>query len=322
MLYIENNCKDPHYNLAFEEYVFRNVRPDEKILLLWQNEPSVIIGSYQNTAEEINEEYIRENGIHVVRRITGGGAVYHDLGNMNYSLIAPSEGLAFDFKRFTQPLVDTLRSLGVNAELSGRNDVLIDGMKFSGNAQHHSSGRVLHHGTIMFDSDLSHVADALKVRAAKFESKSVKSVRSRVTNILPHLPEPITLSEFKAAFLKHMDESEGLETYALPAEDLADIEKLRREKYDTWEWNFGRSPASNVVMTKKYDCGLVDYRMNIKHGIIEEMNITGDFFCSRDLGALCEAFRGIPYTYEAVAEVIEKSGAAEYFPGIDPSDIV
>ena len=197
MFYIKNSCNNPYYNLAFEEYVFYNIAPEEEILVLWQNEPSVIVGKYQNTIEEINSDYIEKNSINVVRRNTGGGSVYHDLGNINYSLIVPVDNLLFDFKTFTDPLVKTLKSLGISAEQSGRNDVTIGGQKFSGNAQFHANGRLLHHGTILFNSDLSNVSEALKVKPLKIESKSIKSVRSRVTNILPHLKTPISIEEFK-----------------------------------------------------------------------------------------------------------------------------
>ena len=201
MLYIENTNTDATYNLAFEEYVFTrfaDFQPgcqqgepagEEPILLLWQNGPSVIIGRYQNTAEEINADFIREKGIAVVRRNTGGGAVYHDLGNLNFSLIAAkARSTGVDFDTFTAPVVGALRSAGIRAEKSGRNDILAEGRKFSGNAQHISKGVVLHHGTLMFDVHMEDVARALHVKEGKFRSKATKSVRSRVTNLKPLFP--------------------------------------------------------------------------------------------------------------------------------------
>ena len=171
MIYIRNDSNDPHFNLAFEEYVFSNICSDDTILLLWQNEPSVIVGKHQNTIEEINIDYIN-----VVRRITGGGAVYHDLGNLNYSFLIPDVKADIDFMTFTRPLTDALKSLGINAVQTGRNDVTVDGMKISGNAQFYKDGILLHHGTILFDSDLENVKDTLKVKAGKIESKGIKNI--------------------------------------------------------------------------------------------------------------------------------------------------
>lgn len=189
MIYIENTSHDPTWNLAFEEYAFTKLDYDEPILLLWQNGPSVIIGRYQNTLEEINYDFIRENGISVVRRNTGGGAVYHDLGNLNYSFIIPDVESKVDFRTFTIPVVKALQSYGIPAEQTGRNDILADGKKFSGNAQQFSRGRLLHHGTLMFDVHMENVAKALQVKEGKFRSKATKSVRSRVTNLKPLFAE-------------------------------------------------------------------------------------------------------------------------------------
>ena len=207
MIYIENNSSDPAYNLAFEEYVFTKTDYDEPILLLWQNGPSVIVGKFQNTLEEINYDYIRQKGIKVVRRNTGGGAVYHDLGNLNYSFIIPNAESKVDFKTFTTPIVKALRSYGIDAEQTGRNDILAGGKKFSGNAQQISGGRLLHHGTLMFDVHMEAVADALKVKPGKFKSKATKSVRSRVTNLKPLFLEgrdgcDMTVQEFKELLLE------------------------------------------------------------------------------------------------------------------------
>ena len=191
MLYIRNETTNPFYNLAMEEYLF-NLNDKTDYLLLWRNEPTIVIGKHQNTIEEINSDYVREKQIHIVRRITGGGAVYHDLGNLNYSLIIKSdyEG-GYDFRKFTLPIVKALERLNIKAEQSGRNDITIDGKKFSGNAQFVSKGKLLHHGTLLFDSEMEELAKALKVSKDKIESKGIKSVRSRVTNIKEFLQDDI-----------------------------------------------------------------------------------------------------------------------------------
>jgi len=196
MKYIFNPSTDPHFNLALEEYVMTNCKDGETYFLLWQNEPSIIIGKHQNTVEEINSSFVKDNNIHVVRRLSGGGAVYHDLGNLNFTFIIGSgkEGM-FDFGKFTQPIVKMLQSRGVNAELNGRNDLTIEGKKFSGNSQYIKNNRLLHHGTLLFNSNLEDVAKALMVSGEKIESKGVKSIRSRVTNILEHMADKISVLE-------------------------------------------------------------------------------------------------------------------------------
>ncbi|MDO4869015.1 MAG: lipoate--protein ligase [Bacillota bacterium] len=325
LIYIENNATDPHYNLAFEEYVFRHA--ETPVLLLWQNEPSVIIGKYQNTSEEINQDFIRKQGIHVVRRNTGGGAVYHDLGNLNYSFVIPDAETKVDFGTFTTPVVKALRSQGIPAEQTGRNDILVDGRKFSGNAQQFSDRRLLHHGTIMFDVDTENVAKALKVKPGKFRSKAVKSVRSRVTNLKPYFDQQGAraqirdAAEFKALLLEWFRREYDMREVELAAEQLAEIQKLREEKYDTYDWNYGRSPKADVTRGGFFRCGYVEFGFRLKANKVQEVKITGDFFAARDITELEERFHGCEYTPEGILSVLSEADLVSYLGDVTAGEL-
>ena len=245
--YLDLMTTDPSYNLAMEQYVFDCLPRDRMYFMLWQNDNAIIVGKYQNTIAEINEETVRERGIRVVRRLSGGGAVYHDMGNLNFTFITDvGESNALDLKLFCEPVVRTLATLGVKAEVNGRNDITIDGKKFSGNSQYIRQGRVMHHGTIMFDSDLSVVSEALRVDPTKIQTKGIRSVRSRVTNVAEHLPEKVTLPEFRRILLENILKENPGEAYPLTQDDLAAVEKLRAERYATWDWNYGFSPVCTM----------------------------------------------------------------------------
>ena len=234
--YLDLMTTDPSYNLAMEQYVFDCLPRDRMYFMLWQNGNAIIVGKYQNTISEINEEAVRERGIRVVRRLSGGGAVYHDMGNLNFTFITDADGSGtLDMKLFCEPVVRTLAALGVKAEVNGRNDITIDGKKFSGNSQYLRQGRVMHHGTIMFDSDLSVVGEALRVDPTKIQTKGIRSVRSRVTNVAEHLPERVTLPEFRRILLENILRENPGEEYPLTPDDLAAVEKLRdNEKFRAW----------------------------------------------------------------------------------------
>lgn len=337
MIYIENTCTDPAYNLAFEEYVFMETGYDEPVLLLWQNGPSVIIGRYQNTIEEINYDYIRDNGINVVRRNTGGGAVYHDLGNLNYSFIIPDVESKIDFKMFTIPVVKALKAMGIEAEQTGRNDILAGGCKFSGNAQQFSRHRLLHHGTLMFDVDMEAVANSLRAKEGKFRSKATKSVRSRVTNLKPLLNEVMTGKEggiseteaFKKLLLNWFDEEYGLTEMKLNTEQLEGIKALRDSKYATDEWNFGRSPKADVVRGDFFRCGEIMFHFSIDRHRVRSVRITGDFFTGGEsagdcdvIGELENSFAGAEYTKSGLMKVLLSADLEQCFGDVTAEELI
>lgn len=321
MIYIENTCTDPRYNLAFEEYVFTKTDYPEPVLLLWQNAPSVIIGKYQNTLEEINYEYVKEKGIKVVRRNTGGGAVYHDLGNLNYSFIIPDVKSKIDFKTFTIPVVKALRDKGVYAEQTGRNDILVDGQKFSGNAQQFSKNKLLHHGTLMFDVDTEAVSKSLNVKPGKFRSKATKSVKSRVIN-LKSLLDIETAADLKKLLLEWFDKEYGLDEVKLNRNDLEMIDLLCKDKYSKDEWNFGMSPKANITRGDYFRCGQIVFNWSIEKHKIKNLKITGDFFTSGNIEEFEKKFCGIEYNKKEIMDVLQETDLANLFGDVTAEELV
>lgn len=306
LAYLDVQSTDAAWNLALEQYVFDALPRDRDYLLLWRNENAVIIGKHQNTAAEINAPYVEEKGIQVVRRLSGGGAVYHDLGNLNFTFItdAPEDG-DLDFGRFCRPVVALLRQLGAEAELTGRNDMTIAGQKFSGNAQYMRAGRVMHHGTILFDSDLEAVGLALQSHPEKFTDKATRSVRSRVTNVRPHLCRDMDMAEFRAALLSSLLADVPHEKVVLTETDEAAIDELRRTRYAAWQWNYGYSPRCTAVKTARIPgCGSVEAHLDIEEGVIQKITFTGDFFSPHGVERLAEHLRGVRLEHGALTEVL------------------
>ena len=323
MKYIENNSTDPHYNLAFEEYIFKNL-DKEDFVLLWRNGPSIIVGKNQNTIEEINMDYVKDNKINVVRRVTGGGAVYHDLGNLNFSFITKAQSNLIDFKTYNIPIVKALEKLGVDCEFSGRNDIVIDGKKFSGIAQSIIKERVLNHGTLLFDSKLDTLSKALNVKRDKIESKGVKSVSSRVTNIKPYVRDDIDVLEFKELLLINIFEyfNQPVEIYELSHEDKEGVQRMVDEKYGTWEWNFGYSPEFNYKGYERFEGGGVDVRLHVVKGRIENCKVYGDFFGKGDIKDLEDKLRGAKYDKSEINELLENVSIDEYLGRITKEEFM
>ncbi|MBY5035362.1 lipoate--protein ligase [Streptococcus gallolyticus] len=315
MKYIVNQSNDPAYNIALEAYAFRELKNIDEIFILWINEPAIIIGKHQNTIQEINKEFIDEKGIHVVRRLSGGGAVYHDLNNLNYTIISnkADEG-AFDFKTFSKPVIDTLAKLGIKAEFTGRNDLEIDGQKFAGNAQAYFNGRMMHHGCLLFDVDMSVLGQALKVSKDKIESKGVKSVRARVTNIIDHLENKITVQEFSDAILNQMkEEYPDMDEYVLNATELAAIQKLRDEQFATWDWTYGKAPEYTVERAVRYPAGKITSYIKTENSVIESIKIYGDFFGIEDVADIENLLVGTRYEYKDILEKLQTIDTTRYF---------
>lgn len=322
MLYIYNKNTNPYFNLAAEEYVLKEFQ--EECFMLWRNEPSIIVGKNQNTLAEINLDYVRQHKIPVVRRLSGGGAVFHDLGNLNFTFIVNEDVSSFsDFRRFTQPIIDVLRKLSINAEFSGRNDITIDGKKISGNAQYYYKNRILHHGTLLFSSSITDLSAALKVRPVKFEDKGVKSVSKRVTNISEHLKEPITIEKFIDLIMNHIrEQTDESEMYEFTQEDIQKIEKLVREKYSTWEWNFGTSPDYSFKNEKKFTGGTVEVNLNVEKGIIKDIKIYGDFFGKYDVSEVENLLKGVKHSEEEIRKVLSNIDMNDYFANITVDNLI
>jgi len=323
VLEIINQETDPFYNLALEEYCLDHFN-DQEILILWQNVPTVVIGRNQNTIEEINAPYVQEKNIKVVRRLSGGGAVYHDLGNLNFTFIINdvSGAKRYDFTHFTRPVIETLARIGVKAEDNGRNDITIAGKKFSGNAQYRKKARLLHHGTLLFASDLEQMVQALNVEPEKILSKGVKSVRSRVTNIAEHLHEPMDIMTFRQILTETIFAGQEHEKYFLENNETEAVRLLRDEKYKTWEFVYGASPPCNLIKKAQFDWGNVKVHLNVKKGLIENCMIYGDFFAGDDVAELASQLCGVKYQEDCIRERLEIVDLKRYLPQAEREEIV
>lgn len=274
-LCINQTSTDPYFNLAAEEYFLKNFQED--FFMLWRSRPSVVVGKHQNALAEINHKFVRENQIPVARRLSGGGTVFHDPGNVNFTFVRNVKDISeVNFKVFTVPVVAALKKLGVEAYTTGRNDLLIDGKKISGNAEHVHKNRVLHHGTLLFDSRLEALKGALKVDLSKFEDKAVQSNRSEVTNIANYLPTPISVEQFTDFLFYQISQNyTEFRVYEPTAADRIAIEKLSIEKYQTWDWIFGYSPRYRFTNRLETENGEIQISLLVEKGHIAEVSLLG-----------------------------------------------
>lgn len=332
MYYYNMASHDIGYNLATEQYLMDDKDFDEPLLLFYYQDPCIIVGRNQNTLEEINQEYIAEHNIQVTRRLSGGGAVYDDLGNVSFSFVVDRDDERFgDFKAFTKPIVDALRDMGATGiEVSGRNDILVNGKKFSGNAMYVKNGKMFSHGTLMFDVDQSVIGHALNVPKDKMASKGIKSVRSRVTNLKPYLkPEyqKLTIAGFRDTILKKVYGVDGLDeikdkAYVLTDDDKARIKTLYDNYYNNWDWVYGTSPEFTVKKRQHFAAGTIDARVLVERGRIKAITFFGDFFGEKDAKELAEKLKGVRYDQPSLREALKNIDTTQYFSGIDVDTFV
>ena len=309
MKYILNPSTDPYWNMAFDEFALENLQVDEPVFYLWQNAPSVIIGLNQSAYAEVNLPFIEEEGIILARRVTGGGAVYHDLGNLNYSIVGPLDTMGDAPYLMTGALIQ----MGLNAERSGRNDIFVDGRKCSGYAKRLHKNRMMIHGTLMWDVDLETLTKALSVPGSKLEAAGVASVRSRVANLKSYLSQYADVQEFKEGL--HGIFADVDEEIDLTQEELDSVTKLAREKFRSWSWNYGRSPETTFQKTIKFPCGTVTAHYTLDHGVFSEILFSGDFLGAKPANELADQLLG------KRPEDLQGLAASEYFDGITASEL-
>ena len=322
MKYLLNDCTDACRNMAFDEFALESLPLDEPVFCLWRNAPSVIIGLNQSAYAEVNLDYLREHGIALARRVTGGGAVYHDLQNLNYTIVGKSRDLNADYPEYLHLVADALRGLGVPAEISGRNDILVEGRKCSGYAKRVWKDRLMVHGTLMFDVDLYVLTRALSVPGSKMDAKGIASVRSRVANLKDYLPDYKDVLALRDALHKALSSGDGEVT--LDAAQTAAIDRMAEEKFRSWDWIYGRSPVTDFKASRKFGCGTVVAGWTVEHGCIARLSFAGDFMGNLPADGLCTALEGCRFERSTLLEALNKNPepVSSYFDGLGAEDIV
>ncbi|PKM64358.1 MAG: lipoate--protein ligase [Firmicutes bacterium HGW-Firmicutes-20] len=323
MRYLINKSTNPYFNLALDEYALKHINLDEDFFFLWRNEPSVIIGKNQNTVEEINQAFVDKNSIKVARRVSGGGAVYHDLGNLNFTFIInvddPGE---VNYKKYVQPVIDALQEMGVKAEASGRNDILINGLKISGNAQRMANKKLMHHGTLLYDVNIEDLVQALHVTPDKYISKGVKSVRSRVTNIKEHLPDSTDIFDFWNSLHFFLSNKGKDKEIVLSEKEIAKIEFEAVNRFATWDWIYGKSPEFNFVNKKRFKGGNLEIKADVRHGHIQSIHFSGDYLGLNDVNVIEERLRNVRFLRVDVEHILSDYDLSMYFNDISKEEFL
>ena len=326
MKYLQNNSTDPHFNMAFDEFCLEHLKADEPVFYLWQNRPSVIIGLNQSAYAEVNLPYLQEKGILLARRVTGGGAVYHDLQNLNYTITGRIRDLEalwaegdVSSSAYVETMARALRALGVPAELSGRNDILVEGRKCSGYAKRMSKDRIMIHGTLMYDVDIDTLTKALAVPGSKLSAAGVASVRSRVANLKDYLPQFPDIQAFKNALQELLAGDD--EEICLTDDQLAQIEADAATKFRTWEWNCGHSPAASFQVRRKVACGTVEAAFSLKNGRIDGLRFSGDFLGNLPPDEIEKTLLDCRYTREDILNALKDVNVGACFDALSPEEL-
>ena len=322
MRYLKNPSTNPYYNMAFDEYCLESLPIDEPVFFLWQNRPAVIVGYNQEVNTEVNLDYLKEKGIDLVRRVTGGGAVYHDLENLNYTIVGRSEDLERDYPEYAALMMKALQALGVPATLSGRNDILVEGKKVSGFAKRVCKNRLMVHGTLMYNVDVDVLTHVLNPSTTKLQSKGIASVRSRVTNLCNYLPELSDIQAFKNRLEEILSNNYSDAEYKLSETDLAHIQQLTDEKFATWEWNYGRSPKATLVHSARLACGTVEIHLTLAENRIASCRFEGDFLGNLPASDVEKALTGIPYEVNEIRKCLSKLEISRYFDRVSADNLL
>ncbi len=322
MRYLKNPSTNPYYNMAFDEYCLESLPIDEPVFFLWQNRPAVIVGFNQEVNTEVNLDYLKENGIDLVRRVTGGGAVYHDLENLNYTIVGRSEDLERDYPEYASLLAKALQTLGVPATLSGRNDILVEGRKVSGFAKRVCKNRLMVHGTLMYNVDVDVLTNVLNPSTTKLQSKGIASVRSRVANLCEYLPEIPDIQTFSQRLEEILSNNYTDTEYQLTETDLANIQRLTDKKFATWEWNYGRSPKATLVHSARLACGTVEIHLTLAENRIASCRFGGDFLGNLPASDVEKALTGIPYEINEIRKCLSKIEINRYFDRVLVDDLL